>query len=111
MEPEPEETKGSRNVFADLGFADAETLFLKAKIVSEIHRLTNELSLTQRAAGARMGISQASVSRLFRGHFDDHTIERLLTFLTAFDVDVEIVARPRKSPGKSGRISFTAASP
>jgi hypothetical protein len=37
---------GSDNIFADLGLPDADTHFLKAQIVSEIFRLTNERNLT-----------------------------------------------------------------
>jgi predicted XRE-type DNA-binding protein len=86
---------------------DAETHFLKAQIVSEIYRLTNERKLTQVEAGKLMGISQPEVSRVFRGNFRGYSIERLIAFLTAFDRDVEIVARPRKKSAKSGRIIFT----
>ena len=99
--------QGSGNIFADLGLPDAETHFLKAQIVSEIYRLTNERKLTQIEAGRLMGISQPEVSRMFKGNFREYSIERLIAFLTAFDRDVEIVARPRKKSGKTGRIIFT----
>ena len=100
--------KGSDNIFADLGLPDAETHFLKAQIVSEIYRLTNERKLTQTEAGKLMGISQPEVSRMFKGNFREYSIERLMALLTTFDHDVEIVARPRKKGSKSGRITFTA---
>jgi predicted XRE-type DNA-binding protein len=99
---------GSGNIFADLGRPDAEAHFLKAQIVSEIYRLANECKLTQTAAGKRMGISQPEVSRLFKGHFREYSVERLMGFLTAFDRDVEIVVRPHKKAGKAGRIIFAA---
>jgi len=99
--------KGSGNIFADLGLPYAETHFLKAQIVSEIYRLTNERKLTQTEAGKLMGISQPEVSRMFKGNFREYSIERLIAFLTTFDRDVEIVARPRKKSGKTGRITFT----
>jgi predicted XRE-type DNA-binding protein len=101
--------ESSGNIFADLGLPDAETHFLKAQIVAEIYRLTNERELTQAEAGKLMGISQPEVSRMFKGNFREYSIERLIAFLTAFDRDVEIVARPRKKTGKSGRITFTTA--
>jgi predicted XRE-type DNA-binding protein len=103
--------ENSGNVFADLGLPDAETHFLKAQLVAEIYRLATERKLTQAAAGARMGISQREVSRLFKGNFREYSIDRLMNFLTAFGRDVEIVARPqrRRKQGKGGRIIFTAA--
>ena len=100
---------GSDNIFADLGLPDAETHLLKAQIVSEIYRLTNRRKLTQIQAGKLMGISQPEVSRLFKGNFREYSLERLMGFLTAFDRDVEIIARPRKKTGKAGRIRFTSA--
>src|SRR5215467_13433068 len=90
---------GTENIFADLGLPDADTHFLKAQIVSEIYRLTNERKLTQAQAGKLMGISQPEVSRMFKGNFREYSIERLMGFLTGFDRDVEIVARPHKKPG------------
>jgi predicted XRE-type DNA-binding protein len=99
---------GSDNIFADLGLPDAETHFLKAQIVAEIYRLVQERKLTQSRAGTLMGISQPEVSRLFKGNFREYAVDRLMTFLTAFDRDVEIVVRKRKKAGKGGRIIFKA---
>jgi len=98
---------GSGNIFADLGLADAGAHFLKAQIVSEIYRLAGERKLTQAQVGKRVGISQPEVSRMFKGHFREYSIERLMEFLTAFDRDVEIVVKPHKKAGKAGRITFT----
>lgn len=56
-----------------------------------------------------MGISQPEVSRLFKGHFREYSVDRLIVFLTAFDRDIEIIARPRdKRSGKArrGHITF-----
>lgn len=89
------------NVFADLGLPEAGPHFLKAQIVAELIRLTNERELTQAEAGAVMGISQSEISRLFRGHFREYSVERLLDFLTTFDQDVLIISRPRE--GADGR--------
>ena len=104
----PAHDVGSGNVFADLGLPDAESHLLKAQIVAELYRLANERKLTQAKAGELMGISQPEVSRLFKGTFREYSVDRLMTFLTAFDRDVEIVSRPRspKQPGARGRISF-----
>jgi hypothetical protein len=45
---------------------------------------------------------------MFKGHFREYSIERLIGFLTAFGFDVEIIAKPRRD-GESetrGRIAF-----
>jgi predicted XRE-type DNA-binding protein len=80
---------GSGNIFADLGLPDSDTHFLKAQIVSEIYRLANERNLTQTEAGKLMGITQPGVSRMFKGHFREYSVERLMSFLTSYDRDVE----------------------
>jgi predicted XRE-type DNA-binding protein len=101
--------ESSGNVFADLGLPDADNHFLKAQIVAELYRLTNARKLTQAKAGTLMGISQPEVSRLFKGNFREYSMERLMTFLTAFDRDVEIVSRPRPPRAKKSqpaRITF-----
>jgi predicted XRE-type DNA-binding protein len=98
---------GSGNIFADLGLPDADTHFLKAQIVAEIYRLTNQRKLTQVQAGKLIGISQPEVSRMFKGNFREYSVDRLMAFLTAFDRDVEIVVRPHKKAGKAGRITFS----
>ena len=96
------------NIFAELGLPDADSHFLKAQLVAELYRLVSEQKLTQAEAGALMGISQPEVSRLFKGYFREYSIERLLRFLTAFDRDVEIIARPRRDQGR-GHITFKQA--
>jgi predicted XRE-type DNA-binding protein len=98
-------TKGSGNVFADLGFSDAKDHYLKAQIVTEICRLMKGRKLTQANAGKLMNITQSEVSRMVRGHFREYSVYRLMEFLTAFDRDVEIVSRKR-SKGKHGTITF-----
>jgi predicted XRE-type DNA-binding protein len=97
---------GTDNIFADLGLPDAGPHFLKAQIVAEIYRLANARKLTQTQVGKRLSISQPEVSRMFKGHFREYSIERLMEFLTGFDRDVEIVVRPRRGRGKAGRITF-----
>lgn len=97
--------EGNPNIFAEIGVPDAETHFLKAKLVGEIVRLVRERKLTQSAAGALMGISQPEVSRMFKGHFRKYSVERLMTLLTALDRDVEILVRARDGEGERGRIT------
>jgi predicted XRE-type DNA-binding protein len=95
----PDATEGNPNIFAEIGVPEPETHLLKAKLVVEIVRLVRKRELTQASAGELMGISQPEVSRLFRGHFREYSVERLMGFLTAFDRDVEIIVRPREADG------------
>jgi len=98
--------EGDPNIFAEIGVPEPETHLLKAKLVVEIMRLVRKRELTQAKAGELMGISQPEVSRLFKGHFREYSVERLMGFLTAFDRDVEIVVRPREADSGKGQITF-----
>ncbi|AXS39105.1 helix-turn-helix transcriptional regulator [Breoghania sp. L-A4] len=98
---------GGRNVFAEMGYPDAETHQLKARIVSEIEDIIEARKLTQKAAGALMGISQPEVSRMLNGQFREYSVERLLRFLTLFNRDVEIVVRHRDAGTGTGKVTFT----
>ena len=77
-------TKRSGNVFADLGFQDAEMHALKAKLVRRIGELIAENSLTQVEAAARMG------PKMLRGQFRPLSLERLLRCLAALGQSVTL---------------------
>lgn len=94
----------SGNVFSDLGLPDAANQHLRARLVAELYRMTTERKLNQTAVGKIMGISQPEVSRLFKGHFREYSVERLIGFVTKFDRDVEILIRPAAKRGKQGAI-------
>jgi predicted XRE-type DNA-binding protein len=85
--------RGSQNVFADLGFPDAETHLLKAGLVTRIRDTISEQKLTQTEAAKRMGLSQPDVSRMVRGQFREISVERLMHSLTRLGFDVDIVVR------------------
>lgn len=103
--------ESSGNVFADLNLPDAEAHMLKAQIVGKLYSLAQARKLTQTRTGELLGISQPEVSRLFKGHFREYSIERLITFLTAFGHDVEITTKPRASTSLrgTGHITFKSA--
>ena len=95
---------GSGNVFSDLGLPDAESHQVKASLVAELYRMATARKVNQSAIGKIMGISQPEVSRLFKGHFREYSVERLIGFITKFDRDVEILIRPAAKRGKQGEI-------
>jgi len=85
--------RGTKNVFADLGFPEAETHLLKAGLVSRIPDVINAQKLTQTAAADRMGLTQPVASRLLNGQFRDVSVERLMRLLTRLGCDVDITFR------------------
>lgn len=101
--------RGSGNIFADLGMADAETHIVKARLVSRLQTIIEERELTQTDAAEIMGIGQPDVSRMLRGHFRDFSVERLMRFLTLFGCDVDIVIHEKGKKTKAEKIRLLTA--
>jgi predicted XRE-type DNA-binding protein len=100
---------GSGNVFADLGFADAGERLTKVHLAVEINRVIHARHLSQVAAAKALGVGQPKVSALRRYQLQGFSVERLMTFLTALGLDVEITIRARRSARTPGRILVAAA--
>ncbi len=99
--------EGSGNVFADLGFSDAEELLAKADLASAISDIIKGRHLTQKAAAEVLGTSQPKVSNLINGKLEGFSMERLARFLNTLDRDVEIVVRRRPRSRKRSRITVS----
>lgn len=65
--------------------------------------------ITQAMNASRLGVNQPKVSALANYKLDGFSVERLMTFLTALDQDVEIVIKQKPRSRKLGRISIVAA--
>ena len=92
-DPDASIVRGTKNIFADLGYADAETHLLKAELVTRIQKVISAHNLTQTAAAKHLGLSQPDVSRLLNGQFRDVSVERLMRLLTRLGCDVDITIR------------------
>jgi len=101
-------TRGSDNVFADIGVADAEEHAIKARVVMLIGHLMQQKGLSQTAAAARIKISQPDLSKLLRGHFRGFSLERLLGYARALGADIEIKAKAARGE-RAGRMRFVEA--
>jgi predicted XRE-type DNA-binding protein len=97
--------RGSGNVFADLGFPDAEELQTKLRLASALNMILDEERLTQAAAAARLGLNQPKLSVLRKYKLEGFSVERLMTLLNALDQDVEIVIRAKPRSRAAARIS------
>jgi predicted XRE-type DNA-binding protein len=93
-------TRGSGNVFADLGLPDAESRLLKARVLTVINDSIDSQGLSsQKAVADVIGIAQPDVSKLLRGRLSGFSLERLLDFASALGNDIDInVRRPAQLP-------------
>jgi predicted XRE-type DNA-binding protein len=108
-EPDETITRGTGNVFADLGYVDAAERQTKMRLAHAINDIIVRRRLTQAAAAEKLRVNQPKVSALARYKLDGFSVERLMTFLTALDQDVEIVIRKKPRSRTAGRISVVAA--
>jgi len=99
--------EGSGNVFADLGFPDAEELVAKAHLASAISDIIKGRDLTQKAAAEILATTQPKVSNLINGKLEGFSLERLARFLNGLDRDVEIVVTRRPRSRQRSRIVVT----
>jgi predicted XRE-type DNA-binding protein len=98
---------GSGNVFADLGIENPEEYLGKSDLAERIQAAIVARGLTQKVAGALLGISQPKVSTLLKGRLEGFSTDRLFRFLTLLGGDIEIrVSKPL--PRKTGRVSVVS---
>jgi predicted XRE-type DNA-binding protein len=102
-------TRGTSNVFADLGYVDAEERQTKLRLVHAINQIVEKRHLTQAAAADLLGTNQPKVSALLNYKPAGFSVERLLTFLTALDRDIEIIIKKKPRSRSTARISVVAA--
>lgn len=101
--------EGSGNVYADLGYPDAEEMLVKAKLVRKISEIVRSKGLTQVETARVLGLTQPKVSALLRGQFRGISERKLIDCLTSLGHDVEIVVKdaPRRRDG--GRLTVVFA--
>lgn len=83
-------TKGSGNVFRDLGFSavEAEHLRVRAELMHALERLITRRRLSQVQAAKLLGVSQPRVSDVVRGRLHRFSIDALVEMLARAGVKV-----------------------
>ena len=73
--------KAGENIFLALGFPahEAEVLQLRADLMARLRLWINDSHLTQTEAAEQLGVTQARVSDLVRGHWKKFSLDTLLT--------------------------------
>ena len=101
-------TRGTTNVFKDLGFVDAAERQTKTHLALAVNELLKARKLKQLEVAALLHITQPKVSALKHYRLDQFSVEKLMEFLTVLDQDVEIMIRPRHAGKEVGQISVRA---
>lgn len=103
--------RSSGNVFADLGFPDAEERQTKVRLATAINQLLRRRRLSQTAVARQLGINQPKVSALLNYKLEGFSVERLMRFLTALNQDIQIVIRNKPRSRRLARVVVQAAWP
>lgn len=94
-----EATKGSGNVFEDIGLKHPEVELLRAQLALEIFKILEERKLTQTQAAKILGVDQPEISKLKNGDFSRFRVERLFLFLNRLGQNVDIrISRAKRQP-------------
>ena len=98
---------GSHNVYADLGYPDAQSMKVKAALVSLLAGILKTRRYSQTRAAEITGLPQPKLSAILRGQFRGVSEEKLMRCLTALGQDVKIVVTPSRK-GHPGSLSVAA---
>lgn len=101
--------KGSMNVYADLGKADADEMLVKAQLASKISEIIKRRRLTQVQAAELLGMPQPKLSNMLRGRFRGISEAKMLECLTRLGRDVQIVVKTSSRSRKTGHVSVLFA--
>lgn len=93
---------GSTNVYADLGYPDAEALQRKASLASHITWTIKARHLTHEAAAELLGIDQADIVKIVRGQFRGTSEAKMLEWIAMLghDVTILVTKTTRQRPGR-----------
>lgn len=101
--------QSSGNVFADLGYPDAEEALAKSRLAQRIAEVIEKQNLTQVQAASVLGVDQPKISKLMRGQLREFSTDRLFRFLKALNQDVEIVVREKPQSKAQATLSVHPA--
>jgi predicted XRE-type DNA-binding protein len=98
----------SGNVFADLGLSNPQDKKTKVGLAVEINSILDAMKLSQTEAAEKLGINQLKISALSKYRLEGFSVERLMTFLTRPNRDVEIAIRDKPRSRRPARIVVSA---
>jgi|694.fasta_scaffold35509_4 predicted XRE-type DNA-binding protein len=89
-------TRGSRNVFADLGFAaeEAQNLQLRSQTMMAVETWYHASGMTQAKAAQALGITQPRLNQLLKGKIGEFSLDALVNMATRAGMRVGLTIKP-----------------
>ncbi len=78
-------TKGSNNVYADLGIPDAEQMLLKSLLAHKITLAIEAQGLSALEASRILGLAQPKLKSILRGQFHEVSENEMQSYLSRID--------------------------
>jgi predicted XRE-type DNA-binding protein len=100
-----EVTRGSGNVFRDLGRAKADLEQFKALLAAEIIKVLDREGLSVRGAYDRTGIAAADFSRIRNADLGRFTVDRLMSIINRLGSRVEVKLKIRRGKTPVHRVT------
>ncbi len=88
-------TESCGNIFADLGFENAEEMKAEADIVVRIIKILGERNLIQTQAAQYLGASQVNITGLNHADIDRFTFDKLIQWLMKLDQNIRMKITPK----------------
>jgi predicted XRE-type DNA-binding protein len=89
-------SKGSANVFEDLGFdvQESQNLLLRSQTMIALVQWFNACGLTQAAAAKVLGVTQPRLNQLLKGKIEIFSLDALVNMATSAGMRVGLSIRP-----------------
>ena len=89
-------TRGSSNVFADLGFAadEAQNLLLRSQTMSALENWFQSSGLTQAVAAKSLDITQPRLNQLLKGKINEFSLDALVNMAARAGMRVGLTIKP-----------------
>lgn len=88
-------TRGSDNIFADLGFppGEADSLKMRSGLMMGIEMFYRRSGLTQAQAAKKLGITQPRLNALLKGRIGLFSLDALVNIASRAGLNVRLVIR------------------
>jgi len=101
---------GTENVYADLGYENADEMLVKAQLVIKINQIISERKWTQQKSAEVMGLPRSKLSKVLNGQFRGVSEAKLLECLAKLGRNIQIVIGPENTKEEPGHIEVVFSS-
>ena len=86
-----------KSAYHELGFPDADEMFVKAQLATKIAQILETRDWTQQEAAKVLGLTQPKLSQMLRGQFRGISELKMMDCLVRLGQGVRIVVEPARA--------------